>query len=179
MKNMKELKVKMVFTEELLGLENAEDKDERPSNELRSTYTVFPRDEDGEPVMWDYQIKGFFKDACGMLRNVKGTESSKIKAFRREIDGLVFIKERQVKIVSKEQIKDCKRSLRISTPEGEKVTIAHSEMLPAGSTMEFTIIVFDTYLEKAVREWLDYGEYRGTGQWRNSGKGTFVWEEII
>jgi hypothetical protein len=30
----------------------------------------------------------------------------------------------------------------------------------------------------AVKEWLDYGELRGLGQWRNSGKGKFKWEEI-
>lgn len=26
--------------------------------------TCFPRTEDGVPFCWDYQIKGFFKDAC-------------------------------------------------------------------------------------------------------------------
>lgn len=31
-------------------------------------------------------------------------------------------------------------------------------------------------LEKAVREWLDYGILKGIGQWRNSGKGRFVYE---
>ena len=29
-----------------------------------------------------------------------------------------------------------------------------------------------------VREWLDYGRLNGIGQWRNSGKGRFVWEEL-
>ena len=32
--------------------------------------------------------------------------------------------------------------------------------------------------EALVREWLDYGAYSGIGQWRNSGKGRFTWEEI-
>lgn len=27
-------------------------------------------------------------------------------------------------------------------------------------------------------EWLDYGELRGIGQWRNSGKGRFKWHDI-
>ena len=26
--------------------------------------TVFPRNDDGQPVLYDYQVKGFFKDAC-------------------------------------------------------------------------------------------------------------------
>lgn len=45
--------------------------------------TVFPRNDDGEPVIWDYQLKGFMKDACGALRRVPGTLSSKCKAYRR------------------------------------------------------------------------------------------------
>ena len=28
------------------------------------------------------------------------------------------------------------------------------------------------------RECLDYGVLRGIGQWRNSGKGRYLWEEI-
>ena len=28
--------------------------------------TVFPRDPDGNPIFYDYQIKGMFKDACGI-----------------------------------------------------------------------------------------------------------------
>ena len=46
--------------------------------------TVFSRNKDGQPILWDYQIKGFFKDACGVLRKVKGTKSSKIKAYKKE-----------------------------------------------------------------------------------------------
>lgn len=34
--------------------------------------TVFPRDENGNPFFYDYQIKGFFKDACGCLARVGG-----------------------------------------------------------------------------------------------------------
>ena len=45
--------------------------------------TVFPRTEDGVPFCWDYQIKGFFKDACSSLRRVPGTRSSKLTALRR------------------------------------------------------------------------------------------------
>lgn len=29
-----------------------------------------------------------------------------------------------------------------------------------------------------VKEWLEYGQFHGMLQWRNSGKGRFVWEEI-
>jgi len=29
-----------------------------------------------------------------------------------------------------------------------------------------------------IHQWLDYGKLRGLGQWRNSGKGIFEWQEI-
>ena len=58
--------------------------------------TVFPRNDDGEPVIWDYQLKGFMKDACGALRRVPGTLSSKCKAYKKVIDGTIFVKERSV-----------------------------------------------------------------------------------
>ena len=46
--------------------------------------TVFPRMEDKlTPFIWDYQIKGFFKDSCSALRSVQGSESKKIKADKR------------------------------------------------------------------------------------------------
>lgn len=38
--------------------------------------TCFPRTEDGVPFCWDYQIKGFFKDACSSLRRRPSRRSS-------------------------------------------------------------------------------------------------------
>ena len=72
----------------------------------------------------------------------------------------------------------CERPLRASTPQGERVSIAKSESVPAGSTVEFEVTCLDPSLEGMVRECLDYGQLRGLGQWRNSGKGRYVWEEI-
>ena len=87
---MKELKVRLTFLEEVLGTASAD-------KEIHKTYiasnapdaptlkeeiealgedevveksmAVFPK-ENGVPIFWDYQIKGFFKDSCGMLRKV-------------------------------------------------------------------------------------------------------------
>ena len=96
---MKEIKIKVTFIEEVLGTAS-NDKDihedfiaskapDAPSREeeveavgveevIAKGKTVFPKDEDGCPIFWDYQWKGFFKDSCGALRKVKGTESSKL-----------------------------------------------------------------------------------------------------
>lgn len=72
----------------------------------------------------------------------------------------------------------CERPLRASTPQGERVSIAKSENVPAGSTAEFEIECLDPGLEAMVRECLNYGTKRGLGQWRNSGKGRYEWEEL-
>ena len=62
--------------------------------------------------------------------------------------------------------------------QGERVTLAMSEECPAESSICFTVICLSAEYAAAVREWLNYGCLRGLGQWRNSGRGKFVWEEL-
>lgn len=140
--------------------------------------TVFPRTEDGRPFFYDYQIKGFFKDSCGGLRKVTGSESSKIKAYKKEIDKLIFPQPRQIPISFDGEVGKCERPLRASTAQGERISLACSEQIPAGATCEFDVVLLSDSHEKALREWLDYGCLSGIGQWRNSGMGRFTWEEI-
>lgn len=140
--------------------------------------TVFPRLDDGTPFLYDYQIKGFFKDTCGGLRKVKGTASEKIKAYKKEIDKLIFPEPRTIPLMFTGSVGECQRPLRAQTAQGERVSLAMSEEIPAGATCEFTVVCLLDDHEKAVREWLDYGRFSGIGQWRNSGKGRFRWEEI-
>lgn len=150
--------------------------------------TVFPRNENGEPVLYDYQIKGFFKDSCGMLARVGGktetgkkravNESGKLSAYKKVIDGLIFPQPRMIPIKVNGEIGDCQRPLRAQTAQGERVSLANSEEIPAGSTCNFEILLMDESLENAVLEWLDYGVLRGIGQWRNSGKGRFTFDII-
>ena len=196
---MKEMKVRLTLLEEILGTASnnpeihsefiaskAPDAKSREEEieaigvdaEIEKGMTVFPRNAEGQPIMWDYQIKGFFKDACGMLRKVSDSKSSKIKAYKKEIDGLIFVQEREIPFQFDGKIGNCQRPLRAQTAQGERVSLANSETIPAGTTLEFTIECLVDSDMSAVREWLDYGRLRGLGQWRNSGKGKFQWEEI-
>lgn len=145
--------------------------------EIEKGMTVFPRDENGQPFLYDYQIKGFFKDTCGMLKKVNGTESSKIKAYKKEIDGLIFPSPRKI-IFENAELTTCQRPLRAQTMQGERVALAMSEAVKAGATVSFDVTCFQESQIKLVKEWLDYGVFRGIGQWRNSGKGRFTWEDI-
>lgn len=151
--------------------------------------TVFPRDENGKPFFWDYQIKGMFKDACQMLARVpgkdengkkikSGNESAKLTAFKKVIDGLIFVQPRKIPIQFDGEIEICQRPLRAQTAQGERVALAASEQIPAGAEIAFSVICLNDEHVKAVREWLDYGFLRGLGQWRNSGMGRFTWEEL-
>lgn len=151
--------------------------------------TVFPRNEAGEPVLYDYQVKGFFKDACGMLRRVGGKDektgkkkaanlSGKLTAYKSVIDGLIFVQPRMIPIQVNGEIRDCQRPLRAQTMQGERVSLANSEEVPEGSSAEFEVVCLEKDHEAVVQEWLDYGILRGIGQWRNSGKGRFTYEII-
>lgn len=154
-------------------------------NAVQQKRTVFARDEDGNPILWAYQIKGFFKSACQALRGLPGTKSSKLKAYKKQIDLRIFVfpdvnnkASRAIRINSADEVGNLQRPLRAQTMQGERVSIADSEMILAGSTLEFDIHMMDSADEAMVCEWLDYGELNGLGQWRNSGKGAFTWERI-
>lgn len=193
---MKEIKIRVTTTEEMLGTasanpdihrefiaSNAPDAQSREEEVaavgaeevFEKQMTVFPR-VDGVPIMWDYQWKGFLKDSVQALRKVPGTESSKVKAFKKEIDGLIFVTPRSIPIIFEGEIGVCQRPLRAQTAQGERVALASSEAIPAGATMELTIKCLLDSHEKMVLECLEYGILRGIGQWRNSGKGRFVYE---
>ena len=196
---MKTIRVKLTFVEGILGTSPAnpdvyrdyigskapdaatvEDEVEALGADavVEKAMTVFPRNAEGVPFLYDYQIKGFFKDTCGGLRKVKGTKSEKIKAFKKEIDRLIFPSPREIPFENVKGIVECQRPLRASTPQGERVSLAMSEEILAGATLTFDIILWSDDHEAAVREWLDYGIFSGIGQWRNSGKGRFTWEEL-
>lgn len=165
--------------------------------------TVFPKTEDGKPYIYDYQWKGFFKEAGRAMNRVKGTATSGIKAFLKIVDTNIFVEATKEFIDSKTEgleglqkrvkakkyarqivlnlpengeMGKCQRPLRAQTMQGERVSLACSETVPAETTCEFVVFLMDGSWEKALKEWLDYAEYHGTMQWRNSGKGRFIYE---
>lgn len=141
--------------------------------------TVFHRNPDtNQPIIFDYLVKGFFKNACSAMREVPKSESSKIKAYKKKIDNLVFVSPRMIDIDMSGEMTICERPLRAQTAQGERVALSCSESIPAGSTMEIEITTLTDDLMNTVIEWLDYGKFNGLGQWHNSGKGRFIWEDI-
>jgi len=197
------IKVELEFTEPLLGTLPGDEKlaeeyvmskhpdgvqeDEKVSlpEEIKKSSSYFARNSKDNPILWDYQIKGFFKDACSMMRRVSPIDE--LKAHKKIIDGLVFVTPRQIPLIlpAKSSSMDkgkslsfTERPLRISTPKGERTALARSETAPAGTKIQIEILLLKPSLKKYIVNWLDYGILRGLGQWRNSGMGRFKWRML-
>ena len=142
--------------------------------------TIFPKDENGNPFMWDYQVRGFFKSACSSLQRCKGQEiakyTEKIKAFRKVLDQCIIVAPRKIPFKLSGEMGLLQRPLRAETAQGPRVALASSETVPEGSTVEFVVRALSDDWLMALMEWLNYGQYNGMLQWRNSGAGSFLYE---
>lgn len=140
--------------------------------------TIFQKNKAGQPFLWNYQIKGFFKDACYMMRKVSGSKSKALTTYRKDIDGLVFPSPRNIVLhrPEGEPIRVLERPLRAQTAQGERIAIAASEMLDAGTWCEFEVTLLEDSpkYREAMVEWFSYGQLRGIGQWRNACYGSFL-----
>ena len=146
--------------------------------------TYFHRTKEGNPCLMNYQIEGFFKSAAKVCNDMTNAPVKKLTAFKKKVDLFVFVSgmdgSRFIPLELPEggSLGTCERPLRAQTMQGERVSIAKSETVPEGTTLTFKVTVLDDSLMDYVRAWLDYGKFNGLGQWRNSGKGRFVWEEV-
>jgi hypothetical protein len=138
----------------------------------------FLRDKKGRAGNLGYQMKGYLKEATKHEKRYQDSICKKWTAHNAKIDGCIFIRPRFIPFELTGDITVLQRPLRAQTPQGERVALAASEEVPAGSTQEFVIAMANSEFEKYVRRDLDCGEDHGTGQWRNSGHGRFLWEEL-
>lgn len=195
-------KIKITLSEEMLGTacankdvhkefiaaksadadKAAEELASLPAEELEGkAKTVFHRDEDGTPFLYDYQIKGFLKEAVGvqcelMTEEIKVGKSKLTKySHKKIVDNFLFVTPRKIRL-SQGVGADCVRPLRAETMRGERVSLATSETVPIGTELEFEItdLTGSKAFGEIVDACLEYGRWKGLGQWRNSGKGRFT-----
>lgn len=188
------LKLRLTFTEPLLGTlpgdkeiakefitskhpeGSQEDEEVSLRDEVEKQSTFFSYNDKNEPILWDYQVKGFFKDACSMmLRVVKVPE---LRAHKKIIDGLIFVYPRQIPLVLSGDTFFKERPARASTPKGERTFLIRSQAAPKDSYIEIEIVTLKPSLMTHIKKWLDYGALRGLGQWRNASYGRFDWKEL-
>lgn len=197
------MKVRIKLIEEMLGTASAnpelhrefvasksadadkvkEEMESLPAEDLiEKSLTVFHRDTTGMPIIYDYQIKGFIKEATGAMIEIADKEikvgKTKLSKFthKRIVDNYIFVAPRIIRLAPVSGV--CTRPLRAETMRGERVALASSETVPAGTEFEIEINTLSDTLVDLVKKCLDYGALKGIGQWRNSGKGRFVWQAV-
>ena len=200
------MKVRITFTEQLLGTlsgnkeiaeeyinskhpdgKSDEESDAHPDNELEKSSTIFARDGD-KPMLWDYQFKGFFKEACEQMIDSDTMSKKELNVFRltrylykKTIDKQIFVIPRKIhlELPKGTGIEFIERPLRGQTMRGERICLARSESVPAGTTVAIEVVCLNEKLEPFIANWLSYGQLFGLGQWRTSGMGRFKWDEIL
>lgn len=204
------MKVRITFTEPLLGTlasqtdvakdfilgkhPNGEQPDEVSAlpdeSKIAVAMTTFSRTPDGLPMLWDYQIKGFLKEACHQMILMETFTKEDLKKvglglwqYKRTIDQLLFPQPRRIPLVlptgtDPARLSIVERPLRAETMQGPRIAVARSESAPAGTYIDCAVIVMRANLAEFVRNWLTSGELKGLGQWRNSGMGRFTWSAV-
>ena len=154
-----------------------ENDDEKAKLEEKG-WTGFHKDDEGH-FIYSYMIKGFLKYQAQSLNGIQG-----VKNLKNKIDRYVHIEEWKIRI-PKICDEPLERPLRAETAQGERIALARSDMTPEGTVLEFTMTVVDegsttaggkAIKESILRALLDMGRYKGLGQWRNAGYGSFSYE---
>lgn len=138
---------------------------------------------DGKPALYDYHFKGFLKESGNNIKGFVDTgnkdKGAGLKALRSKIDNFVFVYPRIIVLADQiDYIKE--RPLRAQTPRGERIALARSDTILAGASFEITVGVLPhkELTWEVIEQLLDYGYFKGLGQWRNAGWGRFSWEYV-
>lgn len=146
-----------------------EDVDRVPEEAESRGWTGFYEDEQGRPILMDYQFKGFLKNAGNVMKGAIG-----VKNLRSHIEQTVFVNPRSIVLAEKPD-DVLERPLRAMTMQGPRVSLVRSDMINPGREYSFELQVLEGSVvkEKVLRDVLSYGELSGLLQWRNGGYGRF------
>lgn len=157
----------------------AEEGDAIPEVTYETGVTVFPQDDKGL-FLYNFHIKGALKEAANVLK-----DQLVIKNARAKVDNYVFINPRRLYFVKNgatvtEPDGVLERPLRAQTMQGPRVALAASEYVAAPVNISFEIMVLDNkeITPDVIEVLLQYGAYKGVGQWRNGGFGQYTYELI-
>lgn len=150
-----------------------------PEDDLTQTVTRFHRDDKGVYLL-DYQVKGFFKGAGNVLKDeLPGAKGKGLKALRSKIDNYLFVFPRYIRL-AEEPDGVLARSIRAQTAQGPRICIGVSEYVNAGKYIDIRIdlLPHKELTWSVIEMLLDYGQYKGLGQFRNGSYGRFTWERL-
>lgn len=148
----------------------AEEVNSVPVDEEKG-WTGFHTDDEGI-FLYDYQVKGFIKEAGNVLK-----ETVEVKALKSKIDSFLFVFPRKIRIADGPS-GVFERPLRAMTAQGPRVTLTRSDVVPAGTKLKLQIklLPHKELNEKLIRELFEYGQLQGLGQFRNGSFGRFTYE---
>lgn len=134
---------------------------------MEKTMTIFHK-ENGVPILFNYQIKGFLKECAEALNGLNG-----FKALKNKVEKAIFVTPRRIPIDGEYAENALERPLRAMTQQGPRVSLAKSEVIKPGAKVECVLEVIDlpkiSFDEDIIETLMDYGLRKGMGQWRNSG----------
>ena len=157
-----------------------------PKEELeKKGLTVFLRD-DGALCLADYVIKGFLKEALGVIKS-----QVKIGSPTTKVDNLILVEPEYLHFTRggkpvTEADEIFERPLRAMTMQGPRVSVSASEIIRPDWELEFTLTLIDSVRTaksvaltwEVIEEALNYGAFQGLGQWRNGQHGRFTWVAV-
>jgi len=191
----KRYRVEIELIERILGSQPTNPKarrflELREDEEVPTSTEVFKMTffrKDGRPVLMDYEIKGYLKEAASILPQFLGIPGRRREVpsptfVKGQLDRWLFVSPRHVPFIGPDgRIKEdvdgsIIHFLRAMTRQGPRVTPLESDFIEAGARLAFTISVIEhcPISEEALRAWLAYAE-EGMGLlvWRTAGYGRF------
>jgi len=147
----------------------AEDVDRVPEETESRGWTGFYEDENGHPILRDYQFKGFLKNAGNVLKG-----ALKVPNLRSHVNDTVFVNPLHIQLAEKPD-DVLERPLRAMTMQGPRVSLVRSDLINPGKpySLELQVLEGSKVTEDVLRGILSYGELSGLLQWRNAGYGKF------
>jgi hypothetical protein len=154
----------------------------------------------GHLFTYDYTVRGFLKESSNALRQIAAHD---VKGCRGKIDQFVFAYPRRIPFLAEkthaadrkaggcgcgpEGATGCflihaphdvlERPLRADTPLGPRVALARSDLLNAGTRLEFDLKILwpKVFTEEILRMCFERGEMLGFGQFRTGSYGRFTY----
>jgi len=159
--------------------------------DIKGTTIFFWDGEKNLPCIGDHMIYGFLKAAAEALSRTMPKKNGVImrscahtqKIINQHVqcpDAFITF-DKDIKRKEDGSPEYLQRSLRASTPQGQRISLAKSEVVPAGAKLEFELMVLkDSEMELGIlKQLFGYGQMKGLGQWRNTGNGRFKVLEIV
>lgn len=155
------------------------------SEQIEKAMTVFPRNEKGL-FFWDYQMRGAFKGLIEILIELGDCKISKW-SYKKAVDNFLYITPRIIYLQRPDggycqpsDVTKNERPLRATTMQGDRIALASSEQLDAGTnwTFELTLLTGSNPKTKLaiidrelIEKCLALTPFHGFGQWRGGGWG--------